>query len=144
MSFEKDGLLKYDLHLLESFEQTIEVEESIPAAIVDPISALRWFETDQHNAGKQDEKVLFRTFVNAQLGNRNNRSKSPSDPYMLLVWTVADYCDIFVSLCNHRGSVNLSRKLAAEDLERYKAGDELRSSSQRRKRRSNFEPRRCC
>lgn len=37
---------------------------------------------------------------------------------MLLLWTAA------VSLCNHRGSVNLSRKLAAEDLESHKAGDE--------------------
>ena len=73
---------------------------------------------------RQDEKVLFRTFVNAQLGTRNNRSKSPSAPYMLLLWTAADYCDIFVSLCNHRRSVNLSRKIAAEDLESHKAGDE--------------------
>lgn len=123
-SFERDGLLKYDLHLLENFEQTIEAEESIPAAIDDPVSALRWFEIDQDNAGMQHEKVLFRTFVNAQLGRRSNRSKSPSAPYMLLLWTAAGICDIFISLCNHRGSVNLSRKVAAEDLEKYKAGDD--------------------
>ena len=123
-SFERDGLLKYDLHLLESFEQTIEAEESIPAAMDDPISALRWFEIDQDNAGMQNEKVLFRTFVNAQLGNRNIRSKSPSAPYMLLLWTAAETCDMFISLCNQRRSVNLSRKLAAEDLERYKARDD--------------------
>ena len=123
-SFEGNVLLKYDLHLLESFEQTIEAEESIPAAMDDPISALRWFEIDQDNAGMQNEKVLFRTFVNAQLGSKYGRSKSLSAPYMLLVWTVADDCDMFVSLCNHRGSVNLSRKLAAEDLEKYTAGDD--------------------
>lgn len=120
-----DGnVLKYDLHLLERFEQTIEAEESIPVAMDDPISALRWFEIDQDNAGMQNEKVLFRTFVNAQLGGRYGRSKSPSAPYMLLVWTAADECDIFVSLCNHRGSVNLSRKLVAEDIEKYEAGDD--------------------
>lgn len=56
-SFERDGLLKYDLHLFESFEQTIEAEESIPVAIDDPISALRWFEIHQDNAGRQDEKA---------------------------------------------------------------------------------------
>ena len=123
-SFEREGLLKYDLNLLESFEQMIEAEESVPAAMDDPITALRWFQIDQDNAGTQSEKVLFRTFVNAQLGNRSNRSKSPSAPYMLLSWTAADNCDIFVSLCNHRGSVNLSRKLAAEDLEKYKAGED--------------------
>lgn len=122
--FDGSVLLKYDLHLLESFEQTIEAEESIPEAMDDPISALRWFEIDQDNAGMQNEKVLFRTFVNAQLGSRSGRSKSPSAPYMLLIWTAADECDIFVSLCNHRGSVNLSRKLVAEDLEKYEAGDE--------------------
>ena len=115
---------KYNLHLLESFEQTIEAEESVPAAMDDPVSALRWFEIDQDNAGMQHEKVLFRTFVNAQLGSRHDRSKSPSAPYMLLLWTAAGDCDIFVSLCNHRGSVNLSRKLAAEDLERYEDGDD--------------------
>lgn len=115
---------KYDFHLLESFEQTIEAEERIPAAIDDPDSALRWFEIDQDNAGMQHEKVLFRTFVNAQLGSRNDRSKSSSAPYMLLVWTAANNCDIFLSLCNHRGSVNLSRKVAAEDLEKYEAGND--------------------
>ena len=123
-SFEICSLLKYDLHLLESFEQTVEAEESIPAAIDDPDSAYRWFEIDQDNAGMQNEKVLFRTFVNAQLGKRSNRSKSPSAPYMLLLWTAADSCDMFTSLCNHRGSVNLSRKITAGDLEKYEAGDD--------------------
>ena len=123
-SFERRSLLKYDLHLLESFEQQVEAEESIPAAIDDPDSAHRWFEIDQDNAGMQHEKVLFRTFVNAQLGKRSNRSKSPSAPYMLLLWTAADSCDMFISLCNHRGSVNLSRKVAAGDLEKYEAGDD--------------------
>lgn len=123
-SFKGYVPLKYDLQLLESFEQTIEAEESIPAAMDDPISALRWFEIDQDNAGMQREKVLFRTFVNAQLGSRYDRSKSSSAPYMLLVWTAANECDMFVSLCNHRGSVNLSRKLAVEDLEKYMAGDD--------------------
>ena len=123
-SFERCNPLKYDLHLLESFEQIVEAEESIPAAIDDPDSARRWFEIDQDNAGMQHEKVLFRTFVNAQLGTRSNRSKSSSAPYMLLLWTAADSCDMFISLCNHRGSVNLSRKVAAGDLEKYKAGDD--------------------
>ena len=120
--FEDDVPLKYDLHLLESFEQTIEAEEMIPAAMDDPISALRWFKIDQDNAGMQHEKMLFRTFVNAQLGSLDDRSKSSSAPYMLLVWTTANSCDILVSLCNQQGSVNLSRKLAAEDLEKYQAG----------------------
>lgn len=123
-SFEGNIRRRYDLNLLESFEQTIEAEESVPAAIDDPVSSLRWFEIDQDNAGMRREKVLYRTFVNAQLGSRYDRSKSPSAPYMLLTWTAADHCNIFISLCNHRGSVNLSRKLATEDLEKYEAGDD--------------------
>ena len=122
--FEGNVPLKYNLHLLESFEQIIEAEESIPGAIDDPIDAVRWFEIDQDNAGKQYERVLFRTFVNAQLGSRDERSKSPSAPYMLLLWTAADECEIFASLCNHRGSLNLCRKLVAEDLEKYEAGND--------------------
>ena len=123
-SYEKTVPLKCDFHLLESFEQTVEAEENIPAAMDDPISAFRWFETDQDNAGMQHEKVLFRTFVNAQLGSRYDRSKSSSAPYMLLTWTAADECDMFISLCNQRGSVNLSRRLTAEDLEKHDAGED--------------------
>ena len=121
-SFEGDTPLKYDLHLFENFEQTIEAEESIPAAMDDPVSAFRWFEIDQDNAGMQQEKVLFRTFVNAQLGSSYFRSKSPSAPYMLLLWTAADDYDISISLCNQQGSVNLSRKFVVEDLEKFEAG----------------------
>lgn len=123
-SFEGDAPLKYDLNLLESFEQTIEAEESIPAAMDDPVSAFRWFDIDQDNSGMQQEMVLFRTFVNAQLGSSYLRSKSPSAPYMLLLWTAADDCDLSISLCNQRGSVNLSRKFVVEDLEKFEAGDD--------------------
>ena len=122
--FDGNVPLKYNLHLLESFEQIIEAEESIPGAMDDPIDAVRWFEIDLDNAGKQFENVLFRTFVNAQLGSRDERSKSPSAPYMLLLWTAADECEIFVSVCNHRGSLNLCRKLVAEDLDNYEASDD--------------------
>ena len=123
-SFERNQSRRYDLNLLESFEQTIEAEEIIPAAIDDLESSVRWFSIDQDNAGMRHEKVLYRTFVNAQLGSRYDRSKSPSAPYMLLTWTAIGHCNIFISLCNHGGSVNLSRKLATEDLEKYKAGDD--------------------
>ena len=50
------------------------------------------------------------SFVNAQLGNRTDRLKSYSNPYMLVLWTSAGKNDFFMSLSNHRGSLNLSRK----------------------------------
>ena len=115
---------KQDLDLLESFEQMVEAPENVPNAMDDPASAHRWLEVDQDNAGSEGERVHFRTFVNAQLGSRTDRSKSSTAPYMLLLWTKADECDLLISLCNHRGTVNLSREMNAEDLSRYENAEE--------------------
>ena len=122
--FEDRVVLKQDLKLLESFQQTIEGTENVPNAMDDPASAHRWMEVDQDNAGFDHERVKFRTFVNAQLGSRRDRSKSFSAPYMLLLWTSADESDLLISLCNHRGTVHLSRKMTAEDLENYEKADD--------------------
>ncbi len=115
---------RQDLDLLESFEQTVEASDNIPNAMDDPASAHRWLEIDQDNAGSGHERVRVRTFVNAQLGSRADRSKSSSAPYMLLLWTSADECDLLISLCNHRGTVNLSREMNAEDLSNYEDAEE--------------------
>lgn len=115
---------KQDLDLLESFEQMVEAPDNVPNAMDDPDSAHRWLEVDQDNAGSEGERVQFRTFVNAQLGSRTDRSKSSTAPYMLLLWTKADECDLLISLCNHRGTVNLSREMNAEDLSRYEDAEE--------------------
>ena len=120
----EDGvILKQDLPLLESFEQEIEAKENVPIAIDDPSSPHRWFNTDQDNAGIDGERVIFRTFVNAQLGRREDRSKSSSAPYMLLEWTRAGDSELLISICNQRGTVNLSRNLLAEDFEKYHNAD---------------------
>ena len=122
--FDNKTTLQQDLSLLESFEQEIEaVGNNLPMAIDDPVSPHRWLATDQDNAGTTRERVIFRTFVNAQLGSRQNRSKSSSAPYMLLLWTRKFESDLLVSLCNHKGTVNLSRRLLASDLERYSDAD---------------------
>ena len=122
-----DQTLKFDrldLDLVESFEQMVEAPDNVPNAMDDPVSAHRWLEVDQDNAGSEGEKVQVRTFVNAQLGSRTDRSKSSTAPYMLLLWTKADECDLLISLCNHRGTVNLSREMNAEDLSRYEDAEE--------------------
>ena len=115
---------RQDLDLLESFEQMVEASDNVPNAMDDPASAHRWFEIDQDNAGSEQERVQVRTFVNAQLGSRTDRSKSSSAPYMLLLWTSADECDLLITLCNHRGTVNLSREMNAEDLSRYENAED--------------------
>ena len=122
----EEGILKHDLALLESFEQNIEAEENVPNAIDDDVTGFRWMEIDQDNAGLLHERVKYRTFVNAQIGSRNDRLKSSSAPYMLLLWTTAEESDLMVSLCNQRGTVNLSRRLTAEDLEKYDSLAELK------------------
>ena len=115
---------RQDLDLIESFEQMVEAPDNVPNAMDDPASAHRWFEVDQDNAGSEGERVQVRTFVNAQLGSRTDRSKSSTAPYMLLLWTKADQCDLLISLCNHRGTVNLSREMNAEDLSRYEDAED--------------------
>lgn len=124
-SFHDEIILKQDLSLLESFEQEIEAKENVPKAIDDPSSSHRWFNTDRDNAGVSRERVIFRTYVNAQLGEREHRSKSSSAPYMLLLWTTGQQSDLLISVCNQRGTVNLSRKLQAGDLERYMHADDF-------------------
>ncbi len=124
-SFDDHVVVKHDLDLLEGFEQTIELVENVPGAMDDPAPANRWFEIDQDNAGADTEKIMYRTFVNAQLGTRAERSKSSSAPYMLLLWTTADKSDLLITLCNHRGTVNLSRKMMAKDLENLGQADGL-------------------
>ena len=78
---------------------------------------------DIDNAGFEAEKVVFRTFVNAQFGIKEHRSKSFSAPYLLLLWTAAGENNIYLSLINHRGTLNLSRKLSVHDLKHYDAAD---------------------
>lgn len=123
-TFEDQVLLKQDVLLIESFEQTVEAKENVPNAMDDLADAHRWLEVDDDNAGYPHERVKFRTFVNAQIGSRNDRSKSYSAPYMLLLWTTIDESDLMVSLCNQQGTVNLSRTLVRGDLEAWENVDE--------------------
>lgn len=118
-------LLKQNLSLLESFEQTVEAKESVPQAMDDLTTAHRWITVDKDHGGFENEKVMFRCWVNAQIGQRDERSKSSSAPYVLLLWTKAGESEIFVSLINQKDTLNLSRKLTVEDLEDWESlGDD--------------------
>ncbi|KAL8728955.1 MAG: hypothetical protein Q9166_005050 [cf. Caloplaca sp. 2 TL-2023] len=117
-------LLKQDLSLLESFEQTVEAKENEPRAMDDLTTSQRWITIDKDHGGFPEERILFRSFVNAQVGQRHERSKSSNAPYVILLWTKAGESEIAVSLCNQRDTMNLSRKLTAEDLEYWRCLDE--------------------
>ncbi|KAL8935897.1 MAG: hypothetical protein Q9211_004456 [Gyalolechia sp. 1 TL-2023] len=116
-------LLKQDLSLLESFEQTVEAKENVPQAMDDLTTCQRWITIDKDHGGFADERVMFRCWVNAQIGQRHERSKSSNAPYVLLLWTQAGESEIFVSLCNQRDTLNLSRKLTVDDLEDWESLD---------------------
>ena len=106
-----------NLKLAETFEQTIE-----EAAMNDPSPAHRWFDVDQEYRGAKHEKVIFQTFVNAQLGDKDWRDKSHDAQFTLLLWTMRGETGLFVSLCNQSGTVNLARSMVAEDLKEYERG----------------------
>ncbi|KAL8804222.1 MAG: hypothetical protein Q9182_002676 [Xanthomendoza sp. 2 TL-2023] len=110
-------LLKQDLSLLESFEQIVEARENEPRAMDDLTTSQRWITIDKDHGGFPDERILFRSFVNAQIGQRHERSKSSNAPYVILLWTKNGESEISVSLCNQRDTMNLSRKLTTEDIE---------------------------
>ncbi|KAL8775660.1 MAG: hypothetical protein Q9209_000156 [Squamulea sp. 1 TL-2023] len=113
---EDSLLLKQDLSLLESFEQTVEAKENEPRAMDDFTTSQRWITIDKDHGGFPEEHILFRSFVNAQVGQRHERSKSSNAPYVILLWTKIGESEIMVSLCNQRDTMNLSRKVTPEDL----------------------------
>lgn len=117
---DTDTLLKQDLSLLETFEQTVEAKENVPRAMDDLTTSQRWITIDKDHGGFPHERIQFRCFVNAQIGQRHERSKSSNAPYVILLWTKTGESEITVSLCNQRDTLNLSRKLTAEDLEDWK------------------------
>ncbi|KAL9607546.1 MAG: hypothetical protein Q9167_007549 [Letrouitia subvulpina] len=114
---DRNVLAKQDLALLESFEQPVELKENCPRAMDDFTTAHRWVMMDKDHAGYEQEKIIFRTFVDAQIGQRHERMKSTNVPYMLLLWTKTGESEIFVTLCNQRGTLNLRRRLTVDDIE---------------------------
>lgn len=114
-------LLKQDLSLLESFEQTVEAKESVPQAMDDLTAAHRWITLDKDHGGFEHERVVFRCWVNAQIGQRDECSKSSNAPYVIVLWTKAGESEIFISLINQKDTLNLSRRLTADDLEDWQS-----------------------
>ncbi|GKZ78129.1 hypothetical protein AnigIFM56816_001514 [Aspergillus niger] len=68
------------------------------------------------DAGKEDEQVLFRTFVNAGIGTKKLRMRSRGAPYMLLLSTKYGESEPKITLCNQYGTFCLQRDLAPGDL----------------------------
>lgn len=64
---------------------------------------------DQEDAGSEQEKVLYRTFVNAGIGGKKSRMRTKGAPYMLLLATREGESEPKIVLCNQTGSFCLER-----------------------------------
>lgn len=73
------------------------------------LESARWITVDQDDAGAEEEKVLYRTFVNAGIGGKKLRMRTKSAPYMLLLATREAESEPQIILCNQSGSLCLQR-----------------------------------
>ncbi|KAJ5089664.1 hypothetical protein N7532_008348, partial [Penicillium argentinense] len=76
----------------------------------------RWISVNQEDAGNEEEKVLYRTFVNAGIGGKKFRMRTKNAPYMLLLATREGESEPKIILCNQSGSLCLQRDLTPDDL----------------------------
>ncbi|KAJ5960884.1 uncharacterized protein N7479_008034 [Penicillium vulpinum] len=77
---------------------------------------LRWIAVDLEDAGSEQEKVLFRIFVNAGIGGKKSRMRTKGAPYMLLLATREGESEPKIVLCNQSGTLCLERDLVLDDL----------------------------
>ncbi|KAJ5613285.1 hypothetical protein N7510_006479 [Penicillium lagena] len=76
----------------------------------------RWITVDKDDAGEEDERVLFRTFVNAGIGSKKFRMRTKGAPYMLLLITKYGESEPKVIMCNQTGKLCLQRDFLPNDL----------------------------
>lgn len=70
---------------------------------------MRWIAVDLEDAGSEQEKVLYRTFVNASIGGKKSRMRTKGAPYMLLLATRDGESEPKIVLCNQSGTLCLER-----------------------------------
>jgi hypothetical protein len=82
------------------------MEETFEAQDIDLNPSLepgRWITCDTEDAGAEDERVLFRAFVNAAIGVRALRVRSKGAPYICVLWTKSGESEPKITLCNQSG-----------------------------------------
>lgn len=89
---------------LQPEEETYDQDDLLPG-----LENGRWITVDQADAGEEDEKVLFRTFVNAEIGGKRFRLRKKGAPYMLLLSTKEGESEPKVTICNQSGTLCLQR-----------------------------------
>lgn len=81
----------------------------------------RWITVESDDAGEEDEKVLFRTFVNAAIGRKRTRIHSQGSPYLLLLSIKQGESEPKVTICNQTGSLGLSKDCEQKSFSNYSA-----------------------
>ncbi|KAJ5164024.1 uncharacterized protein N7500_005854 [Penicillium coprophilum] len=80
------------------------------------LNNLRWVAVDLEDAGSEQEKVLYRSFVNASIGSKKSRMRTKGAPYMLLLATREGESEPKIVLCNQSGTLCLERDYVLNDL----------------------------
>ncbi|KAJ5093532.1 hypothetical protein N7456_009393 [Penicillium angulare] len=76
----------------------------------------RWIAVNQEDAGSEEERVLYRTFVNAGIGAKKFRMRTRGAPYMFLLTAKDGESEPKIVLCNQSGSLCLQRDFIPDDL----------------------------
>ena len=121
LNSSNSGLDRLHLSFSETIHQPVEAAKQLPAALDSFQPSRRWLTIYTDHAGDARERVLFRTFVNAQIGEESVRRKSPSAPYLLVLWSQHGRSEVIVSLANQIGTVNLCCTLTEQDLRKHEA-----------------------
>lgn len=103
----------------ERFAQVVRCSENFPYALADVEGPQRWLAVDVDHCGDKGEKVLFRTFVDAQLREQDVCQKSSTAPYMLLLWSRLESCELYLSLFNQHGTVRLVSNITFDHIQQY-------------------------
>ncbi|KAI9723315.1 MAG: hypothetical protein M1812_001198 [Candelaria pacifica] len=97
--------------LLQPEEENFEEDDLLPG-----LENSRWITVEQEDAGEEDEQVLFRTFVNAEIGSKALRMKSRGAPYLLILSTKEGDSEPKVTICNQSGTLGLTRDFTPNDV----------------------------
>ncbi|KAI9846413.1 MAG: hypothetical protein M1837_004004 [Sclerophora amabilis] len=115
---DQQTLLRQNLNiweLLQPEEESFEDENLMPG-----LENGRWITVEHEDAGEEDEHVLLRTFVNAEIGSKALRIKSRGAPYLLLLSVKEGESEPKVTITNQSGTFGMTRNFTNEDLTEFK------------------------
>ena len=104
---DADALQNPDINY-QIFEHLSADEETLEQDIFGSNNS-RWITVEEGHAGLNNEKVLFRTFVDAAIGGRGHTVHPKGAPYMITLSTTEGQSEPKVTIVNQSGSLGLTR-----------------------------------